>query len=174
MSAGTGDPALPAVASAVSAVAGPAASPPFTPVAWPGLTALAEHPWAYPALEAVHILGIAGFLGSLVMVDLRLWGAGAALPLRPLAALALKVGAGGFALVVASGLLMFATQPGEMLAHRAFVLKMALLMLAGLNAAAFHARDGLGRADAVARAQSLLSVALWIAVLGAGRWIAYG
>ena len=78
------------------------------------------------------------------------------------------------ALVVASGLLMFATQPGELLAHRAFVLKMALLMLAGLNAAAFHARDGLGRSDAVARAQSLLSVALWIAVLGAGRWIAYG
>lgn len=147
---------------------------PFTPVAWPGLTAIAEHPWAYPALEAVHILGIACLLGPLILVDLRLWGAGAVLPLRALAALALKVGAGGFALVVASGLLMFATQPGELLASRAFVLKMGLLMVAGLNAAVFHARDGLGRADVVSRLQSLLSIATWLGVLGAGRWIAYG
>ena len=27
---------------------------------------LAVHPWAYPALEAVHVLGIALLLGNLV------------------------------------------------------------------------------------------------------------
>jgi hypothetical protein len=40
----------------------------------------------------------------------------------------------------------------------------AVTMLAGLNAAAFHVRDGLQRQDRTARAQTALSLALWLAV----------
>jgi hypothetical protein len=49
-------------------------------VAWQinGIPWIAEHPWAYPALEVVHIAGIALLLGSLVLLELRVWGAGAA------------------------------------------------------------------------------------------------
>jgi hypothetical protein len=68
---------------------------------------------------------------------------------------------------------MFATQPQELLANRAFVLKMGLLFLAGLNAAIFHARGSLDRLDSVARAQTLASLALWVAAIACGRWIAY-
>jgi hypothetical protein len=46
-------------------------------------------------------------------------------------------------------------------------------MLAGLNAAGFHARGGLQRRDALARTQTGLSLGLWVAVVAAGRWIAY-
>ncbi|MFN3293215.1 MAG: hypothetical protein ACK414_07110, partial [Gemmobacter sp.] len=53
-----------------------------------GLTAIAEHPWAYPALEAAHVVGIALLLGNLVLLELRVWGAAPALPMRPLARLA--------------------------------------------------------------------------------------
>jgi hypothetical protein len=66
-----------------------------------------------------------------------------------------------------------ASRPGELLANRAFVLKMGLLMLAGLNAAAFHVRDGLQRQDRTARAQTALSLGLWLTVIIYGRWIAY-
>lgn len=138
------------------------------PLAW-----IAEHPFAYPLIESVHLAGIAAMLGSLLLVELRVWGVGAALPARPLARLALPVTLAGFALAGASGLLLFATRPAELLASDTFVVKMTLLMLAGLNAAAFHARGGLERGDAVARAQTLASIVLWLAVIGAGRWIAY-
>jgi hypothetical protein len=135
--------------------------------------ALAAHPWAYPAVEAVHLLGIAALVGSLLLVELRVWGVGLAVPLQPLARLALPVTLAGFALAACSGLLMFATRPAELLASTTFVVKMTLLMLAGLNAAAFHARGSLDKADGVARAQTLASFVLWLAVIGAGRWIAY-
>lgn len=138
------------------------------PLAW-----IAEHPYAFPALEVVHIVGIALLLGSLVLLELRVWGVGAALPLPALARLALPVTLGGFALIAASGLLMFAASAAELLASTTFLLKMALVALAGLNAAAFHLRGGLTRADAVARWQAAASLLLWLAVIAAGRWIAY-
>ena len=43
-------------------------------------SALQSHSWAYPALEAVHIVGIALLLGNLVALELRVFGRGAALP----------------------------------------------------------------------------------------------
>ena len=140
---------------------------------WAGLPWLASHPWAYPALEVVHITGIALLLGSLVLLDLRVWGLAPELPLRPLARLSLKVTLAGFGLVVCSGLLMFAAQPAELVANRAFLLKLGLVHLAGLNAAWFHGRDSLGRCDGLARAQTVLSTGLWIAAIICGRWIAY-
>jgi hypothetical protein len=139
----------------------------------PAWTALATHPWAYPALEVAHLVGIALLLGNLVALELRIWGAAPALPVAALARLSLALALAGFALVAASGLLLFSTQPGELLANRAFVVKMGLLMLAGANAVIFHARGGLRRLDAVARAQTVVSLGLWLAVMIAGRWIAY-
>ena len=50
---------------------------------------------------------------------------------------------------------------------------MALLFLAGLNAAVFHARGSLDRLDGLARAQTLASLAIWVAAIACGRWIAY-
>ena len=91
----------------------------------------------------------------------------------PLARLALTISLTGFVLAVASGLLMFASQPLELIANRAFTLKMGLLMLAGINAALFHARKGLDRLDTLARMQTVLSLMLWLGVIVCGRWIAY-
>lgn len=140
----------------------------FTAFAW-----IASHPWLYPVLEAGHIAGIGLLLGSLALVELRVWGLGAALPAPALARFALPVTWAGFAVAAATGLAMFASQPAELLAGRVFVLKMTLLLLAGLNAAAFHLRDGMARRDRVARAQTLVSLGLWLAVIICGRWIAY-
>ena len=138
-----------------------------------GLTFIASSAWIYPALEVVHLVGVALLLGSLVVLELRVWGAGRALELQALARLALPVSLAGFGLVVLAGLGLFAAHPGEMLGNRAFVIKMGLVLAAGLNAAAFHAREGLQKADAVARGQTLLSLGLWVAVIICGRWIAY-
>jgi len=143
------------------------------PRAWNPFDWIVTHPFAYPALEAVHIVGIALLLGSLVLLELRVWGAAPELPLRALARLAMTISLAGFAIAAGSGLLMFASQPLELIGNRSFLVKMGLLTLAGTNAAIFHGRDGLTRLDRIARAQTLLSLGLWIAVIIAGRWIAY-
>lgn len=134
---------------------------------------IATHPWLYPMLEALHVVGIALLLGSLTLLELRVWGFGAALPMAPLARLALPLTLAGFALAAGTGLTMFASQPAELLANRVFVVKLTLLVLAGLNAASFHARGGLQSLDRVARVQTLISLGLWLAVIICGRWIAY-
>ncbi len=144
-----------------------------TITAFAGFPALASHPWAYPALEVVHIVGIALLVGNLVLLEVRVWGAAAELPVRVLARVSLALALVGFGIVALSGLAMFSAQPGELLANRAFVVKMGLVALAGLNAASFHARDGLGKLDRTARAQTVLSLGIWVTVIICGRWIAY-
>ena len=130
-------------------------------------------PWVYPSLEVVHIVGIGLLIGSLVVFELRVWGLGRAVELHALARLALPISVSGFALALCSGLVMFLSQIDEMLGNKAFLAKMGLLVLAGANAVAFHLRGGLAVDDALARAQTALSLGLWIAVVFCGRWIAY-
>lgn len=135
--------------------------------------ALKSHLWAYPALEMVHISGIALLIGNLVLLELRVFGVGAALPVRDLARLSLGLALSGFVIAAASGLLMFASQPAELLANRAFTLKMLLLFTAACNAAWFHGRGSLDKLDVWARVQMAVSTLIWLAVLACGRWIAY-
>lgn len=135
--------------------------------------ALQSHPWAYPVLEIVHICGIGLLLGNLVLLELRVFGLGGQIALQPLARLALATAVTGFGLAAGSGLLMFASQPAELLANRAFTLKMLLLFAAGCNAAWFHFRGALARCDTGARAQLFVSTLLWVAIISCGRWIAY-
>lgn len=134
---------------------------------------ITTNPVVYPALEVMHITGIALLVGNLVLVELRVWGLGRTLPLPALARLGLTVSLIGFGLAAASGLLMFASQAAELMANRVFVIKMGLLTLAGANAGLFHARDGLTRLDTLARVQTALSLGLWLGVIICGRWIAY-
>lgn len=141
--------------------------------AFVGIPWIASHPYAYPALEVVHIVGVALLLGNLLALELRVWGVAPELPLQALARLSLSLSLVGFGLLVASGVLMFAAAPGELLANRSFLWKMGLLQLAGLNAAWFHARGGLARLDRTARAQTVLSLGLWLTIIMLGRWIAY-
>jgi hypothetical protein len=137
------------------------------------LSWIPSHPWAWPALEVVHLVGIALLVGPLVLFELRVWGAGAALEARALARFALALSIGGFGLAAASGLTLFLTSPGELLANRAFLVKMGLLAVLGANALWFHRRGGVLRLDKLARVQTALSLGLWLAVIICGRWIAY-
>jgi hypothetical protein len=135
--------------------------------------------WVFPIVESVHILSFAARVGAIAVVDARLLGLLRHAAIEPLLRSALPVALVGFCMAVASGSLLFVANAGELLANRAFVAKIALLMLAGLNAAAFHASaakaalhttDPPGLAIRAAGAASLL---LWAAVVVAGRLIAY-
>jgi hypothetical protein len=136
------------------------------------LASLTPHTWPFIALQMLHITGIALLLGNLVLLEVRVFGAGQALPVKDLARLSLSIAIVGFCLAAASGLLMFAVQGGALLANRVFTLKMLLLTAAGCNAAWFHGRGSLDKLDAVAKGQMLVSSAVWLAVMGCGRVLA--
>jgi hypothetical protein len=130
-------------------------------------------PFVYPALEATHIVGVALLIGSLVVFELRVWGLGRGIDLGALGRLALPITLAGFGLAAGSGGVMFLSQFEEMIGNRAFVVKMGLIVVAGLNALAFHARGGWGRDDRRSRFQTAFSLGLWVAIVVCGRWIAY-
>ena len=142
----------------------------FQPLNLPTLQLAA---WAYPVLEVVHIIGVALLLGNLVLLEFRVFGKGAALPIADLSRLGLSLVAAGFLLAAVSGSVMFATQPAELLANRAFTIKLVLLFAAGSNAAWFHTRQSLVKLDALAKTQMVVSTLIWVGVIACGRWIAY-
>ena len=137
--------------------------------------------WLYPAVEIVHIAGIALLVGSIVILDLRLLGMSRSLPVRRLAAHILPWSAASFALIVPSGLAMFVAHASDLLANALFPLKICLILLAGANAGIFHAGVFRGAAQwdvdvmppLAARVAAAVSLLLWFSVIACGRLLAY-
>ena len=141
--------------------------------------------WLYPAVETVHILGIALLFGSIAVLDLRLIGVLKKVPVRPLAAQVLPWSVAAFALIVPSGLLMFVAHAAEFISSPLFAIKLCLIMAALLNAGIFHAvtfrtadvwdseeMRKLGPPPS-ARIAGVLSLLLWASVIACGRLLAY-
>jgi hypothetical protein len=141
--------------------------------------AMREHAWLYPIVETLHIIGFTVLVGAVAMFDLRVLGFGRQLPVKALGRHLLPWSAGSMLLVLPTGLLLFVADPLALLANRIFLLKLALIAVAGLNALAFHAGPW-RRAEAWpertpgrAILHALLSLGLWIAVIACGRLLAY-
>jgi hypothetical protein len=137
--------------------------------------------WLYPMVEIIHIFGFVLLVGSVLMFDLRLLGMNRQLPLTLMARHLLRWSMASLLLVVPAGLLMFSAHPQDFIANRVFLLKMTLIMTAGLNAAIFHTGvwqgvagwDAGQAAPASARLHALLSMGLWLGVIACGRLLAY-
>lgn len=137
--------------------------------------------WLYPAVETVHIIGLAILVGSIAVLDLRLMGLSRSLPVRKLARHTLPWTIGSFALILPSGLMMFAAHATDFIASPVFALKMGLIFAAIINAAVFHtsvfrsaaAWDVDVMPPAAARASAALSLLLWLTVIACGRLLAY-
>lgn len=138
-----------------------------------GIEWIGSNAYAFPLLEVLHILGIALLVGNVVLLELCFLGILGWVELAALKRVTLRLALSGLVLVVASGVVMFLSQPQELWANTAFRVKLGLLGLAGANAVWFHARGGLHSAGTIARAQVMLSMVLWVAVIAAGRWIGY-
>ena len=143
--------------------------------------AMRQSLWLYPIVEIVHLTGIALLVGSIAMLDLRLLGLSSSVPVRRLALHILPWTAASFLLIVPSGLAMFVAHAGDFIASPVFVLKISLILCAGVNAAVFHAGVFRGAAEwdvnrmppAAARLSAALSLLLWISVIACGRLLAY-
>jgi hypothetical protein len=136
--------------------------------------------WAFPALQSLHFIGMTLLIGVVGAIDLRVLGLARGLPIHPLHRL-LPVAFIGFGLNLATGLMFFACDPYVYAFNSSFRLKMFLILLAGLNALWFRLGVFLDvekwgpdiEASRLAKVISGLSLSIWIAVIFAGRYIAF-
>ena len=138
--------------------------------------------WLIPAVQTVHILAVATVITSVLMIDLRLLGIRAReLAIGSIANRFLPYLWWPLPVLLATGVALIAAEPARTLKNPIFLLKMGLLVAAmGVTLACqiplqrdteFWDRDG-GRRWTV-RFMAIASLSLWIAIIFAGRWIAY-
>jgi hypothetical protein len=137
-----------------------------------------ESIWLFPVIEAFHLLGLGLIAGAILMVDLRLLGAG--LVKQPVAQLAAAVEPwllGSLVLMITTGSLLFLSEATKAYYSFPFWVKMASLVLALLFT--FTVRRRVTRADLGAdrpllgRTVALVSLTLWFGVAWGGRWIGF-
>lgn len=142
--------------------------------------AVAESSWIFPTLEVLHVLGLALVVGSIAAFDLRTLGL--AWPTRRLETLVHEILPwtwSGFAIALVTGLLLFSCSATVYAENGAFLAKMALLLLAGVNVLFFHLHPHHGRlaaegyASLTLRASATVSLTLWTAIVVLGRWIGF-
>ena len=132
--------------------------------------------WGYASISALHILGIAALIGSVIPLNLKLLGAWPATQLAALARVLVPVAACGLTLAVFAGALLFSVRAHEYAALGVFQIKLLCVVLGTLSALRFHWRFGLafdGAADIERRIQAILSLGCWLGALVCGRLIAF-
>lgn len=145
-------------------------------------TSLRESGYMYPAVEGTHVLALALSVGVVMWFDLRL--AGVAWKQRSVSEVFLRlrpVMFVGFALMFATGALLFSARATEAFNSFYFRTKMALLVLGGVNVVLFHLTIDRRRAEwdesqpppLQARVAGIVSLILWFAIIAAGRIMAY-
>jgi hypothetical protein len=145
-------------------------------------TLIRESTWAEPIIETVHVLTLAGVLGFVFLLDLRLLDI--LMKRTPVSAIFQQFNPwlfGSFAVMLVTGITLFAGDPVLFYTTIFFKLKMLMLLAALLNVAIFDFTLGrrLTQWDAQfstprgAKIAGWLSLLLWTCVVACGRGIAY-
>ena len=133
--------------------------------------------WLFPVIEAVHLLALSALGGAVLVVDLRLMGLG--LKSRSTSELwraARPWMLGAIAMMIATGVPLFLSEPIKCYYNDSFWVKMTALPIAIAFAFTIRARVTADGVRNTARRQMLvgaLSIALWVVVAAAGRWIGF-
>src|SRR5262245_7490863 len=144
------------------------------------VSALMHTKWAWPICESLHFIGLSLLVGSIVLFDLRLIGVGPQIPIRALHRL-IPVGLIGFAINLTTGSLFLITEPDQYVYNPSFHFKVLFIIIAGLNASAFYltsyaratAPGAPSQAPRLAKVIGLISIAMWLGVIIAGRLLTF-
>ena len=138
--------------------------------------------WTYPAVNLLHIFGIAALFGGAMIIDLRLLGMWRRVPLSAVAQVAVPVATVGFAFAATTGAGLLATQATEYVGNPYLLVKFAAIALGIVNVAALSAapawragreRELLPEEHRRLAIYGAISLAAWTTAVAAGRLIAY-
>ena len=148
----------------------------------PGSVALRESHYVFLGVLTVHVLTLFVFAGLAAVIDLRLLGLMLArVPASQLIPRLVPWAAGGIAVMIASGSLLFYAAPVERAASVFFRFKLVLLLAAAANVMIFHRTlfrqvaswDRDATPPASVRIAGGIGLAIWAAIIVAGRMIPY-
>jgi hypothetical protein len=132
--------------------------------------------WLVPFCKTLHYFGIAGVIGVVGLVDLRIFGVAKGLPLRPVQRL-MPWAVVSFLVAAVSGYVLLRINPANALGppvNIAFAAKIVFLVLIGLNDVLYFATGLKRQVDAVgaggstaasAKIVAAVSIILWIGVV---------
>jgi hypothetical protein len=139
--------------------------------------ALRDYAWAVPVVQSIHIIAIAVVVGSALVTELRVAGLVAAdESLCVVAQRYLPWMWRALGVLLVTGLLMIIAEPDRTLTNVPFWIKMTLVVTAVITSVAL--RRPLLRAPGAsskgpAKSLAWILLALWVAVIFCGRFIAY-
>ena len=136
--------------------------------------------FGWPTIESIHFIALSVLLGTIGLFDLRVLGVAKAIPMPALHRLA-PFGVAAFATNVITGSMFFVSAPDQYMWNPAFRLKVACMLIAGLNVLVFYSRFARGLRGTQAGATATwpikliagISLAAWIGVIVFGRLITY-
>jgi hypothetical protein len=136
--------------------------------------------WAWATCETLHFIGMALLIGCVGVLDLRMLGVGRQLAVGPLHRL-IPYGIAGFLINLLTGLVFFVTIPRQYMYNVAFLTKVALIVVAGINVLVFYgtvykAAERLGPGDDApfkAKVTAVVSMVSWFGVLYFGRMLPF-
>jgi len=138
--------------------------------------------WVIPTIQSIHIAGIGVVLASVFMVDLRILGwAGMDQTLRQTTSRFGPWLTGALCALLATGVLMVIGEPVRELVTVSFWVKMFLLAVGTLIAAAFqislrkheeHWEESAGKRTSI-KCLAILTFLIWVGIIILGRLIAY-
>lgn len=138
--------------------------------------AVAQSIWAFPVIEALHLVGLTFLGGSVLIVDMRMLGLG--LTQQRIDHLAGDVRPwliGSVAVMIVTGLLLFLSEAIKCYYNTSFWVKIIALPIALLFT--FKVRERLAHqvfdTSLETKAVALASLAVWFTVAAAGRWIGF-
>lgn len=140
---------------------------------------MVNSPWAWPASETVHFLGLSLSFGVLLVINIRILGAMKRVPFADVHRL-LPWGMLGFGLNLITGMLFFVGQPGQYVGSAPFYWKIVFLMIAGANflyltvfRKAWADTRGAWTASGGDKAMAFVSMFAWLAALYCGRMLPF-
>lgn len=132
--------------------------------------------WGYAAVNAAHIFGIALLVGSIIPLNLRIFGIWRSVPRWMLARVLVPVAATGLTIAVTAGFLLFSTRALEYAGNEFLQIKLVLVAVGAASAIALHRAHGVlledaGRGRLIGHA--VVSTTCWLGALACGRLIAF-
>jgi hypothetical protein len=133
---------------------------------------------AFPTIVTLHNIGMAFLAGGGIAIDLRIVGFARDMPLKPMARFVPLLWV-AFVLIAATGILLLIAYPTKALTNPLFYIKLSIVAVA-VTLLYRIATDILPAPEtdrkplpARARILAIASLAAWIALIAAGRYLAY-
>jgi hypothetical protein len=133
-----------------------------------------ESTWLFPAIESTHLLALALLGGSILIMALSILGWGLKTPVAELYKSAHRYFNAAVIVLVITGVFLGISEPVKLYGREAFLVKMISLAVALLvTYFVFNPLIRRGASAATLRIVTIFTMAAWLMVAMAGRWIGF-